>query len=539
MSQLPDEPQRGAVHGALRTLRSLRSPSLLGRGRKARSAPLARLLALALCAVGLSYGWGFLAQSAPEQREPGTLSAGERALAHSRRGLEEILAYMAERPELFPRERRRDERVPSSEQRALIWGTWESFLDHVLALDSIGRQFGELDRYPDRSSQKAAFKLAFAAFLTQYRFALDFIERTENDPTLHKVLNEAAPDRGIASDTYSQVKYRFLNLIRGAEFARLAAVDSFYGEAESTGTQAMIDADKAVLWQAGIGRGPLLTVENGLQIVRDAGFTAWFPVQKGVSEWMGDTKVLRQGRSLIHSEQIADMARELLPGDILLERREWYLSNIGLPGFWPHAALYIGSAEERRAYFGDAFEGRLAQLWPEAHARSATAQEDDHLPRVIEAISEGVSFTTLEHSADADAVVVLRPRLDKEVKARAVERAFALQGRPYDFDFDFVTDSALVCTELVAKAYEPDSELPGLEFPQLELVGRIATPANEIARQFDANFGTPRQQLDFVLFLDGNERAGVASRANLDEFRRSWRRPKWHIFVQGIATDEG
>jgi hypothetical protein len=156
---------------------------------------------------------------------------------------------------------------------------------------------------------------------------------------------------------------------------------------------------------------------------------------------------------------------------------------------------------------------------------------------VIEAISEGVVFTTLEHSAGADSVVVLRPRLARREIAAAIARAFAYAGRPYDFDFDFRTDSALVCTELVYKAYEPAPGTAGLRLRLEEILGRTAIPANAIARQFDEEQAAGAPQLDFVAFLDGQEKLGVAVEAGTEEFRRSWRRPKWHVLVQDEIRD--
>ncbi len=38
----------------------------------------------------------------------------------------------------------------------------------------------------------------------------------------------------------------------------------------------------------------------------------------------------------------------LQPGDVLICRHERALTNLFLPGFWPHAALYIGSEDDRR-----------------------------------------------------------------------------------------------------------------------------------------------------------------------------------------------
>ena len=152
--------------------------------------------------------------------------------------------------------------------------------------------------------------------------------------------------------------------------------------------------------------------------------------------------------------------------------------------------------------------------------------------RIIEAIGEGVSFKSLEHSAACDSLVVLRPRLPKAEKARALLRAFLYVGRPYDFNFDFSTDAELVCTELVYKSYEPATGFTGLKFPTVEMLGRKVTPANELVKQFDAQYGTAEQQFDMILFLDGQERSKNAIESSVAKFCQSWKRPKWHVFVQ-------
>ena len=294
----------------------------------------------------------------------------------------------------------------------------------------------------------------------------------------------------------------------------------------------------------------MLTAANALNVLRQLGGQAFLPLQTAVSEWMGDTKVLRDERSLITPAQVDELRKRMLPGDIMLQRREWYLSNVGLPGFWSHAALYVGTREERSVFFGGEevrgwvisrgepsgdMERLLERAFPAARAATLLPPERGHIQRVLEAISEGVVFTTMEHSAAADSVVVLRPRLGKVSLASALVRAWGYAGRPYDFEFNFQTDSALVCTEVIYKAFEHSQEAPGLHLALEEILGRTAIPANSIARQFDAEFGTPSAQLDLVAFLDGQEKSGVAVEAGVDEFRNSWRRPKWHVLVQESA----
>lgn len=466
-----------------------------------------------------------------------------------RDGLSSALAYATSQPELFPKTRQKGAVLMAAATRDQARALWQRMLDYYLALDSVRRYHAGFAGLTDKGERERALVVHYAAFLAQYRHALDFLELAETNPALDILFNEPMPELGLPKGSFANFKLRFLNVLRATEFAALQTVYQASGGRQAPDLRLAIKDDSAQIWRAGRGAGPAMTLKNGMAIVQRTGANALFPVQAGVAGWMGDTKVYRATRSLISQEQIRTLILE--PGDILLERREWYLSNVGLPGYWPHAAIYIGTPAERATYFSDPhvqtwvrsrgetsgdFERLLQHDFPAAYDTSRKPQEHEHVPRIIEAISEGVSFTTLEHSAEADALAVLRPRLTKRDKAVALWRAFRYHGRPYDFDFDFRSDAALVCTELVYKSYEPSAETAGLGLPLVSLLGRIATPANALVHQFDTQYGTPAQQTDLVIFLDGHERSRSARVSDVAEFRRSWRRPKWHILA-GTSTE--
>ncbi|MEJ2039876.1 MAG: YiiX/YebB-like N1pC/P60 family cysteine hydrolase [Desulfosarcinaceae bacterium] len=389
----------------------------------------------------------------------------------------------------------------------------------------------------------------YALFLTGYRYAMEFIALSDHNPAVDVLLNEAVPELGLEAGRYKSFKFHFLNVARATEFAAFEVIYKL--EKPLPGLFAdVIQADREVIWRMGRGQGAALTAKNAISIVKDSLQQAWFPVQKRAATWMGETRVLRGDSALISSEQVAGLQPRLQPGDILLERREWYMSNLGLPGFWTHVALYVGTADERRDYFKGAdveawlktrqpaaasLEDLLAVRYPEA-CRKSSGLQDGHPMRIVEAVSEGVVFTTLEHSAAADSLAVLRPRLSRGEKARAIERAFHYSGRPYDYNFDFQTDMALVCSELVYKAYEPSRTATGLKFELTQVMGRWLLPPNEIARMFDAEADLTGRQTDLVVFLDGYESLQQAVEADTRAFRLSWKRPKWHIILQHAET---
>ena len=475
------------------------------------------------------------------QRDEGEAAA----ILKAREGLAHITAYMATRAELFPSRAPKKQRVLTPAQSEEVGNLWGRFLDYQLMLDASWRRLGEREEGRENA---ARFAVRYAAFLARYRYALEFIRLVDADPSVRILLNEAVSEIGLPQHSYADFKYRFLHVAVATEFASLSAAYAASSSGKKAGKATplgrAIREDERYLWRAGRAHGLLNTLRNAGQMLQEGGLQLVFPVQKGISEWMGQTRVASGEKFLMSAEQIAALRPRLHPGDILLERREWYLSNIGLPGFWPHAALYVGDAEERSAYFDTPeihawlktqgiadgrFETLLQTRYPKAYASSLQPDEAGAMPRVVEAVGKGVVFTSLEHSAAADSVAALRPRLSKLDIAQALLKAFAYFGRPYDFDFDFRTDGQLVCTELVFKSYRPEKGRQGLEWPLSVIAGRPVLTANNIVRHFDETWQTPAQQLEFVAFFDGNVRSGQAEESHEESFRSSWRRPKWHI----------
>ena len=159
-------------------------------------------------------------------------------------------------------------------------------------------------------------------------------------------------------------------------------------------------------------------------------------------------------------EQLADF---LQAGDVLVTRHDFVASNLFLPGYWPHAALYIGSDTERNE-LGIKLDDRIAQRW-NGEIRTLEAQKD------------GVLFRPLAETLDVDELIVLRPSLSKAQIAKGLERAVQHEGKGYNFDFDFFSSDQLVCTEVVFRAYDGLGEL---KFELIERAGRLSLSAEDL-----------------------------------------------------------
>ena len=242
-----------------------------------------------------------------------------------------------------------------------------------------------------------------------------------------------------------------------------------------------------------------------------------YQAQSLISTWIGDFRLRDRPRhqGLIEPRQVEELRELLQPGDILIERRNWFLSNAFLPGFWPHAAFYLGEADELVA-MGLHEDRRVSPHWDDFLKLDAAG----HHHVVIEAISEGVVFTSLEHSVgEADAVAVLRPRLTQAQRREAIARAFSHHGKPYDFEFDFFSTDRLVCSEVCYRAYDGMFTLP-----LTNIMGRQTLPVNTFVQVHADGLEAGNSPFDLVQFLDLDMDTGRAFIASESEFVETLKR---------------
>ncbi len=269
-------------------------------------------------------------------------------------------------------------------------------------------------------------------------------------------------------------------------------------------------------------------------------FDTWFPVQKTVASTMGKAILSTRGNEgLIDGADALVMEKVMLPGDIMLQRRNWHVSNVGIPGFWTHSALYTGDLSTMDKYFAsefpyeghESFSALIESKFPSLYEVYIT--DLDNPPAVIEAIEPGVILQTLTKSADADYVAVLRPNLSKKDKLMALEKAFSNFGKPYDFNFDFDTRDALACSELVYDAYfERLPEKLGLHMETSEVNGRKIVSPFDMAKKYVNEKDSDQQELTFVYLLMSDEKTKEVSLGTEKDFVESLEWSKFSSFAR-------
>ncbi len=471
-------------------------------------------------------------------------------------GLESALNFLTRQKDMFDPQ---SDQVLNPDQEKLLLDSWYTIYNNGFALDQIRVFYEDWYRFDpsraERSYLLRSYLLTYAAELTLYEKSVRITKLIKQNENAQKFLDTPHPSHNLPANTFSFFRQE---LQSAADQARVIAGEQYLKwlgselngieEARSLGVTWLWNrADKHLLTIDAINGldKAELTVRSDLQVIKRAIRRNWYPAQTAVATWMGDTRLKRVGTYLITPELLTEMDQHIQPGDIFLSRKNWYLSNVGLPGFWPHAILYIGDPAKFGAYFNDAdvvnyieaISGRrqslgdyLGSIHPDKWQKYQHGSHDQPYV-VIEALSEGVIFNTYARTA-GDYLAALRPNLSRLAKAQAVIEAFSHLNKPYDYEFDFATDHALVCTELVWRSYRPAEGKDGLLLFPEDVMGRQTLPANSIAQQFAQEYDNPEAQMEFVYFIDARENNQRAFASTLEEFLKTYQRNKWDIFLE-------
>jgi hypothetical protein len=427
----------------------------------------------------------------------------------------------------------------STDESRKLRAAWTRFIESSFELELLKtryRSFFQINGFTHPKLHAQAFVIAYGAFVSQYRAASVVTTRIGQHETVRKLLDDAHPSTGIPAGSFARIQWmvshpdEILRLNAGRAYLKLMKrrLEANHQQILRTEDQ-LSEITHRVLTDADA------FVNNPLDLLEHHASNAWYPVQKGVALGMASIRTTSRDYFISHADLEAEQAN-LLPGDIMLTRREWHLTNLGIPGYWTHAALHIGSLDRLDQYFADLdlLDGRAASavirdLFPKVYAAMSRVDERGETALVIEALRPGVIVQSLQNSASADSLAVLRPKVTKSDRWQAVVAALPHHGKPYNYQFDFRTESALVCSQLVCKAYQT---IPGLHLKPEMSGGRLLYSPNEIAIKFDRERDTPNNEMDLILFLDGTGFGKVTQRG-ADEFRASWSRPKWHIVFDG------
>ncbi len=421
-------------------------------------------------------------------------------------------------------------------EKEQILQLWSTYLDYFYSLDALKQvhsHFFQINYLKHPQLYLRSFLIAYTSFVTTYKSALLLTSIVDEHLFLETFLNEDHEALGIPKDSYFWIQQGITNpeyllqLNAGqANLWFLKAISQLDLEEIKYLDLSTNNFNKVYTL---LGRNPRIFLLNPVKYFEKNTFSTWFPLQKEIAITSSITRATSR-ENFITDKQINIAKKILIPGDILLERRNWYASNIGLPGFWPHSALYTGTLEDMDVYFNDVsfLKGELFSMYLEQHFAEVYEFYLQQETSVIESVKEGVILSRFEESGKADYLGVLRPRISKEEKLYALLEAFNNYGKPYDFNFDFVTQNSFVCSELLFYAYLPKEHYKGIHFPLRIISGRLLLTPNDMVQKFDEEY--PNSELDFVLFLDGSENLQTAHFENLDVFRKTWKRSKWDFY---------
>jgi len=383
--------------------------------------------------------------------------------------------------------------------QASYWQCRGALFEVVLALDP-----GEVDPRQETTQEQAAnFLTAFTAAGVLVDAAIFLRRRFHAAGAIRKKLDEPDPALGVPGDMYATVQH---SLTRPGNVWRLLLTRRNYQATRSKLVELLPGEPYDQLFKladhlAERLRPSLSTfLRTRLHVWgrffktllrRDLVGQGIYLVQRYVSGLVSEVSVKAGHQPGVPPEIRQQLLDHLQPGDVFVVRKEYAATNYFLPGYWPHAALYLGCRCDLSSLAVDGHPGfstRSMMFSDCANTNQEPANSDlsSHPLHVLESMADGVLIRSVDSPLASDSVVILRPHLSSEQIAEGFRRAILHEGKPYDFDFDFTCSHRMVCTEVVYRAYDG---LGDMQFELQRHAGRMAFGAQGLIRMAVAGNG--------------------------------------------------
>lgn len=368
----------------------------------------------------------------------------------------------------------------------------------------------------------AAFLTAFAAALILVDAARFLRETVHDRPVIRSKLNEPAPQFAVAAGVYdtvqkslvsSQHAWHLYHAIRYFD-ENQPQLRSLANRSDLAGVVQIIDRlrhrlDVSVV-QFARTRLRLRASQAVNMLVRDTLGRALYGLHKLSGTMLSDKYVRRGHRPQLPDEIAARLRSLLVPGDVLIVRKEYALTNYFLPGYWPHAALYLGGAADLERL------GIRDHQWVRPRWKQLLEASTGEPCRVLESMKDGVLIRPLTSPLGSDSIVVLRPQLSPPELSQALSRVMAHEGKCYDFDFDFTRSDRLVCTEVVYRAYEG---VGSMTFPLTRRFGRLTLSGGDLM-----DMALERKRLNPIAVFAPSLASGLITGETVDSILRAGQR---------------
>jgi hypothetical protein len=347
------------------------------------------------------------------------------------------------------------------------------------------------------------FLVAFAAALVLYSKSLKIISFAEHSPKVRAKMNEPDSKYDLEPGFFEDVLAGYSRI---CNYRSIRQADSFWRAHRAEATALAQEDGGEWVWLAGLIRRQRKIVRNRLLHVlwerfrydwrafRSTSRSPFRQARHGLESLLGDHLAEveltdRPTDGTLTPEMVGNVASLLQPGDVLLTRNDHRLTAALIPGFWAHAALFIGGRSELER-LGLRTHPYVLRHWNQIPETASP------LGVVIEALAPKVQLNPLEKCLRVDHLVVIRPALPSSEIAAAIGEAMGHLHKPYDFEFDFNNSSRVVCTELIYRAYHKRGSVA---FSLIKRLGRFTLTGDDLVTY--ALGGTEQPGLPRVVFF--------------------------------------